>query len=285
MFSCGNGGSEGEVNAETLMTQKSDTLTLIYSENGVKQYRFYTPLMERYELAREPYMEFRYGIDIVTYDSLDNPESTLVSDYAIYYENRKLWEARGNVVATGQDDRTLYTQQLFWDQQTGRVYSNVDSKVVQDGDVFIGEGFESDDKFQNWTFRNYVGRITVDTTPTQRSDSTSRSSAAGSAGVEDAGGRTSPARRDDSAASSSGVSPASSGRSPTAAPSPSTTRSAPKTSRGRQVPEPADAGPLPPAARPVPSPASTASPQRTEAAPAVMRPMSRNLEDDNTDER
>ncbi len=285
MFSCGNGDSGGEVNAETLMTQKSDTLTLIYSENGVKQYRFYTPLMERYELAREPYMEFRYGIDIVTYDSLDNPESTLVSDYAIYYENRKLWEARGNVVATGQDDRTLYTQQLFWDQQTGRVYSNVDSKVVQDGDVFIGEGFESDDKFQNWTFRNYVGRITVDTTPTQRSDSTARSSSAGSSDASSGSGLTAPARKDGSAGRTPGGRPASSVSSPAASPSPSTTRSVPGKSGGRQVPEPADAGPLLPAARPVPSPASSPSAERMEAAPAVMRPMSRNLEDENADER
>ncbi|MEG2576720.1 MAG: SAM-dependent methyltransferase, partial [Glutamicibacter sp.] len=48
--------------------------------------------------------------------------------------------------------KTLYTQQLFWNAQTKKIYSNVDSKIVQSGgrDVFIGEGFESDEGFKDW---------------------------------------------------------------------------------------------------------------------------------------
>ncbi len=172
LFSCRSEPKVDERNPETLMTQSSDTLTLIVSENGHKRYRFKTPLMERYELAREPYMEFRYGVDIETYkDSTEVIESTLVADYAIFYENRELWEARGNVVATGMNNQTLYTQQLFWDQKTRRVYSNVDSKVVQGDDVFVGEGFESDDKFEMWTFRNYVGKLALDVSPNEQTDS------------------------------------------------------------------------------------------------------------------
>ena len=42
----------------------------------------------------------------------------LTANYAIYYENRKLWEAKGNVVVVKSDGKNLYTQQLFWNQQT-----------------------------------------------------------------------------------------------------------------------------------------------------------------------
>lgn len=170
LFSCSEEQTVDDRNPESLITHRSDSLTLIVSENGLKQYRFETPLMERYQMAREPYMEFRYGIKITTYrDSTEAVASTLVADYAIYYENRELWEARGNVVGEGEDGRTLYTQQLFWDQKTKKVYSNVDSKVIQGDDVFIGEGFESDESFDNWLFRNYTGKIAVDVAP---SDST-----------------------------------------------------------------------------------------------------------------
>ncbi|MFR7680711.1 MAG: hypothetical protein ACLU18_13125 [Bacteroides thetaiotaomicron] len=81
----------------------------------------------------------------------------LTANYAIYYENRKLWEAKGNVVVVKSDGKNLYTQQLFWNQQTKKIYSNVDSKIVQnDGrDVFIGEGFESDEEFKDWRFTPY----------------------------------------------------------------------------------------------------------------------------------
>jgi len=170
-FSCGQ-NKVPEEDTETLMTQQSDTLTMINSENGKKTYRFYTPLMERYELAKEPYMEFRQGIDVVTYDSLGRIESTLVADYAINYEKQSLWEAKGNVVATNGEGQILETQQLFWNQKTQRIWSNVDSKITQGNDVIIGEGFESDEKMDNFTFRKPKGKVTVDIAPTRNSDST-----------------------------------------------------------------------------------------------------------------
>ncbi len=162
LFSCKPAPEVPQYNPETMLTQQSDTLTMLASSNGVKSYRFYTPLMERYELAAEPYMEFRYGVDIISYDSLGGVSSTLVADYGINYEDRELWEARGNVVAEGEGGRTLFTQQLFWDQKTDRVYSNVDCIVREGEDYFVGEGFESDSDFEDWRFRNPVGRIYVD---------------------------------------------------------------------------------------------------------------------------
>lgn len=170
LFSCSGKKKPAEVDLEKLITQQSDTLTMIYTKNGQKDYRFSTPLMERYELAREPYMEFRYGIDIITFDSLGNEASNLIADYAIYYENRELWEARGNVEGTGEDGRKLYTQQLFWDEKTDKVYSNVDCKVVDGLDVFVGEGFESDSEFKDWVFRESEGRMWVDVSESEESE-------------------------------------------------------------------------------------------------------------------
>ena len=162
LFSCAPEKKGGEVNVETMITQQSDSLTMIFSKNGRKEYRFETPLMERYEFARDPYMEFRYGINIITFDSLGRDNSKLRADYAIFYEKRELWETRGNVVGEGADGRKLYTQQLFWNQKTDRVYSYVDSKIVDGDDVFVGEGFESDSEFNDWVFMESEGRMWVD---------------------------------------------------------------------------------------------------------------------------
>ncbi len=156
-----------------MITQQSENLLLICSQNGNLSYRFETPLMERYELAREPYMEFRKGIKVETYnDTTHLIESTLTANYAIFLENQKLWEAKGNVVAINAEGRTLETEQLFWDQQAERVYSNVDSKVTQQDGVIIGEGFESDEQFHDFIFRRPKGKVSVDTTPNEQPDST-----------------------------------------------------------------------------------------------------------------
>ncbi len=177
LFSCDNSGkgSAGQGN-ENLMTEYSEHLSLVMSQNGRRSYLFETPLLEGYTLAREPYREFRKGIKITTYqnDSLSAVDVVLTANYAIYYENRELWETKGDVVARKEsEDRTLYTQQLFWNAKTHKIYSNVDTKVVENGgrNVYFGESFESDEEFRDWRFRRNRIRMEVDVTPTESNDS------------------------------------------------------------------------------------------------------------------
>lgn len=167
LYSCNSQPASDDGYDETMMTEQCDSLNIIQTRVGNKEFVFKTPLMERYELAKEPYMEFRKGIVMTTFnDSTGLEESSIVADYAIFYEKRQLWEAKGNVVGKNAKGQTLYTQQLFWNQITHRVYSNVDSKVQQGEDVFVGEGFESDDSFNEWSFRKFTGKLTVDTSVT-----------------------------------------------------------------------------------------------------------------------
>lgn len=167
------GGTKQKVEEDTnegLITHKSDSLVRIVSQNGRKSYRFATPLMERYELAKDPYSEFRKGVKIITYkDSTNIEEGSLIADYAIFFEKQELWEAKGNVVATNQSGHVLETQQLFWDQRSHRIYSNIDSRITQGNDVLVGVGFESDEKMEEWEFRRPRGRLAVDIEPTQDS--------------------------------------------------------------------------------------------------------------------
>ena len=179
LFSCGESGQQTDEAAnEAMMTEYSENLLIVMSQNGRKSYVFTTPLVEGYTLGAEPYREFRKGVKITTYkdDSLSSVDAMLTANYAIYYENRELWEAKGNVVVEKSDGKTLYTQQLFWNARTGKIYSNVDSKIVQNGgrDIFIGEGFESDEQFRDWRFRRMKGQMEVDATPAGRLHGTGR---------------------------------------------------------------------------------------------------------------
>ena len=164
-FSCKSNPNSVVESPDAIKTEESENLTIVVSENGRKSYLFTTPLLEGYTLGRDPYREFRKGISITTYqdDSLTTVNAVLVANYAIYYESRKLWEAKGDVVITKHDGTRLYTQQLFWNSITKRIYSNVDTKLVTDTDEVIGEGFESDEEMLEPRFRRWKGRMQVDT--------------------------------------------------------------------------------------------------------------------------
>lgn len=164
LFSCKGDKNKTEESLDAIKTEESENLTIIMSENGRKSYLFKTPLLEGYTLGRDPYREFRKGISITTFqdDSMTTVNSVLVANYAIYYENRQLWEAKGDVVVTKHDGTRLYTQQLFWNSITKRIYSNVDTKLVTETDELIGEGFESDEEMTEPRFRRWKGRMEVD---------------------------------------------------------------------------------------------------------------------------
>jgi hypothetical protein len=182
LFSCKEEtGPEQPLDA--VKTEEGTNLTIRMSENGRKSYVFSTPLLEGYALARDPYREFCKGIEITTFqdDSLSTRNINLVANYAIYYEKRKLWEARGDVVVTKEGgNRRLYTQQLFWNSVTKRIYSNVDTKLVtwwynEKGELIVehllGEqGFESDEELNEPRLHGCKARMYVNPDKIQEDD-------------------------------------------------------------------------------------------------------------------
>jgi LPS export ABC transporter protein LptC len=143
-------------------------------ENGIRSYTFITPLMEGYSLAANPYQEFRRGINMTTYtqDSLNLVDANITANYAIYYENQRLWEAKGNVIiiknnrdegdTTIKNHTEIYTQQLFWNATTKKIYSNVDTKILQPDGWHFGVGFDADEDLKNIHFRKYSSEMEFD---------------------------------------------------------------------------------------------------------------------------
>lgn len=200
LLSCKQGKHAGRVNPETVVTMRSDDLSMTVSRDGLKSYHFTTPSMEQYDLASDPYTKYPEGIYVETFqDSTEIVESTLRADEAIYYQNRKMWMASGNVVATGSGN-TLYTEQLFWDEKTDRVFSNVRVRVVDQDGEHLGEGFESDVNFETWVMRDYEGTLVLDTTPNEEGGEESGD------GMDE--GNTTPKGVQEGAASENGHAPA-----------------------------------------------------------------------------
>lgn len=170
---------EDESLYDKLMTEYSENRTIITTENGQKKYEFFTPLLEGYTAGKEPYREFRKGIRISTFtaDSLSTVDVTITANYAIYYENRKLWEAKGDVVVVKADGKRLYTEQLFWNATTKKIYSNVDTKIVQPDGLFFVSGFVSDEEFRYWSAREADGHMEVEFKPSEPADSTAMAAA------------------------------------------------------------------------------------------------------------
>ncbi len=161
---CGEQEAEPRVSdPNTTPTQVSINLISQESKDGTRTYKMVTPLMEYYELADEPFTEFTQGIQIETFnDSTAVIESDLIADYARSDEQKELWVARGNVVANNfSGNRTLYTEELWWDQKAKKIYSDVAVRVREGNSNHVGVGFEADEEFVRWSFKRPRGQMEV----------------------------------------------------------------------------------------------------------------------------
>lgn len=177
LFGCGGQQVKPRIeNPQTTPTQVWYDVVTLESKNGVKSYRMTTPLMESYELAVKPFSEFTKGIVVETFnDTTRVVQSDLKADYARFNNVEEVWEVRGNVVGRSiAEDRTILTEQLYWDQKRDKIFTDKFATVLDGTEIHHGTGFEADGDFKRWTFRSTRGRLKVTDRDSTDVDSTNR---------------------------------------------------------------------------------------------------------------
>jgi LPS export ABC transporter protein LptC len=141
-------------NFEGKPTETMENFKMTYSEGGHYKMEVSAPILQRYSMRKPIVSEFNKGLSVISYNQAGKKTASITSKYAIYHEDQKLWEARGNVVGKNDKGETLYTEKLFWNEATQRISSNVFVKVVKpDGSVSTGEGIDADERFQHYNIK------------------------------------------------------------------------------------------------------------------------------------
>ena len=137
---------------EKLPTETGKKMHLYLSEFGVVKNEFLFEEMNKY-IDPEVYFEYPKGVEITTYDDNGEKETTLTANYAINYEEKKIMEAKYNVVITNhKTEEIVETEHLVWDMERKIIYSNTQTKHTKsDGSIYIGEKFESDESFSRYS--------------------------------------------------------------------------------------------------------------------------------------
>ncbi len=161
---------------ENTPTQISTNHNMVHSGNGVKRFRMFAECIMRYELAEKPKTVYPKGVLVQTFaDSIVSViQSDVRADSAVYFEKEGLWEAHGNVVANNYEGKKrLETELLYYNEKTGKIYTDKMALVIDGKDRFRGKGFETDAAFEQWSFYKAVGRMSMqmDTTKNRTNDS------------------------------------------------------------------------------------------------------------------
>jgi len=139
----------------------SGVSTLI-SDSGVTRYRINAERWQVYDKADPTYWEFTDGVYLEKFNEQMEVEASIRSDYAKYLDQQGLWELTGHVHAMNEAGEEFDTPQLFWNQNTERVYSDSAISIRRATSTIVGIGFQSNQTMTEYVILQPTGFFPID---------------------------------------------------------------------------------------------------------------------------
>lgn len=132
-------------------------INTLISDSGVIKYRIVTERWEVNTVRNPSRWIFEKGLFFEQFDEKFHVQSYIQCDTAYYYDQKKLWELRSRVSILTKDGLRFTSQQLFWDQASHELYSNVPSRLVTPDRTLEGTYFRSDERMTRYFVSNSRG--------------------------------------------------------------------------------------------------------------------------------
>lgn len=164
--SCGNKKQDVAVvnGSDSLPDMRTLGVTTLISDSGLIRYKIITEEWLVYSEIDPPFWAFEKGIYLEKFDTLFHVDANIEADTAYYYEQKDLWELRGNVHIRSQRGDKFDTELMFWDQKKEKLYSDRFIRIEQEDKILTGYGFESNQEMTEYQIYNNTGIFTVEDT-------------------------------------------------------------------------------------------------------------------------
>ena len=162
LFSCSNNKIEEIKELSTSNRNNSMTANhfeLLHSDSGIVIFKLITPRLIRYDETQESFTEFPDGVTVEKYDKNMKITSKISSDYAQYFDKKKQWIAKNNVVVINQNNDSLKTEELIWEEKDKKIHSDKFVTIIRAEQIINGIGFESDQNLADWQIKEVTGDI------------------------------------------------------------------------------------------------------------------------------
>lgn len=160
LFACGEEKKNvviSEEHPDSIAFMSTYGVNTLISDSGRISYRVEAEEWLMYTRRNPPYWAFEKGIYLEKFDDSLHVETTLRSDTAYYFDKLGLWKLYGNVRINNKKGEKIFTHEMFWSSDSGRIYSDKYIRIEQDDQVTEGVGFTSNQNFTNWKILNTTG--------------------------------------------------------------------------------------------------------------------------------
>lgn len=141
--------------------ERADTIRSVFSDSGMVRAIVDAPLMINYLDKIDQRQEFPDGLHVTFYDNFGNPTSTLTAKWGVYRKRDRNVTVRDSVVWESVDFQKLETEELNWEEKSGRIHTNKFVVLQQPDYIIMGYGLEADQDFNNAKVLQVDGRVPV----------------------------------------------------------------------------------------------------------------------------
>ena len=137
-----------------------------YTDSGRVRNRLRAGRIAEWAVKPE-HTEISEGLELLFFDAQGHEGSTLTARRGTIMPTEKRMEVFENVVFINQRGERLETEQLTWDQDSGRVHTDKPVRVERNGDIIHGQGLDAAEDFSRYTIRKITGIINLDADSTR----------------------------------------------------------------------------------------------------------------------
>ncbi|SBV91196.1 LPS export ABC transporter periplasmic protein LptC [uncultured Dysgonomonas sp.] len=109
---------------EIVPSMHTDSVRMLISDSGLIKYKMITKTWDVFDEAKDPHWFFPEGLYLEQFDTAFVVVVTIKADTAWNYTRRKLWRLKGHVFVRNIIGETFTGDELFWNQQEQKIYSD-----------------------------------------------------------------------------------------------------------------------------------------------------------------
>jgi LPS export ABC transporter protein LptC len=146
---------------ESLQEDRASDVTILYSEKALVKANLFASEFVRNENARPPFTELRKKVRVFFYDDQKKIKSTLYAKYARMYEHNKNVIIRDSIVVINQKGEQLKTEELVWNEQLRKFFTNKPVQIKTAAQMIYGNGLEANEDFSYYQITQIKGIVNL----------------------------------------------------------------------------------------------------------------------------
>jgi LPS export ABC transporter protein LptC len=135
---------------------------ILYSDSAVVRVRVTGPVLLNFTDRDKPRQEFPNGLKIDFLEPDLSVQSVLTAKQGTRMVDKAQVTVRDSVVLNTVKKERMETEELTWDERTGKIFTEKFVKVTTPDEIIYGFGLEAEQDFSYWKITVPKGRLKVE---------------------------------------------------------------------------------------------------------------------------